>query len=35
VEGRIDDAVEAVQKLSDNADKSLNESVEEVHADGE
>lgn len=35
VEGRIDDAVEAVNKLSNSAKASLLELVEEVHADGE
>jgi len=35
VEGRIEDAVAAIQKLSDNADASLNELVEEEHPEGE
>jgi hypothetical protein len=35
VEGRIDDAVEAVNKLANSAKSSLLELVEEVHADGE
>jgi hypothetical protein len=35
VEGRIEDAVAAVQKLSNSAKTSLLELVEEVHAEGE